>query len=292
MRPISKHLITAFFVFEVTGRLCHAVEVSSFTSVENSTASVAVSSMPAESQPAVWRHSPNTVFGPGEDFKYVIKWGVVVAGRSNLSVQSLEMLADRPVLHIVSEARSSAVVNPFYKVQDRNEAWIDQHALITLRYSKQIREGKFRIEESSELDQIRHRWKTKSYRIDKDRHEEKEGELPPNVLDAFGSLYYVRTLPLEVGLSYTIDVFSGSKVLPLVINVKKREKVSVPAGKFDCFLVEPLLREPGIFISKGKKLEVWITADERRIPVRMRSEVFIGHVAAELTNFTMGTPPN
>ena len=49
-----------------------------------------------------------------------------------------------------------------------------------------------------------------------------------------------------------------------------------------CYRVEPVLRERGIFISKGKKLEVWLTADARHMPVLMRSEIFIGHVSAEL----------
>ena len=54
------------------------------------------------------------------------------------------------------------------------------------------------------------------------------------------------------------------------------------AGKFLCYRVEPILREKGIFISKGKKIEVWMTADARHMPVLMRSEIFIGHVSAEL----------
>ncbi len=106
--------------------------------------------------------------------------------------------------------------------------------------------------------------------------------MPPEVMDSFGSLYYVRTLPLETGQTYTMDVHSGDKIYPLVVHVLKREKAKVPAGKFNCIVVEPVLRGPGIFVSKGKKLQVWLTDDERRLPVRMRSEVFIGHVSAEL----------
>jgi hypothetical protein len=112
--------------------------------------------------------------------------------------------------------------------------------------------------------------------------EDKQGEIPPNVLDVLSSLYYVRSLPLEVGKSFTIDVHSGEKTWPLVVNVIKREKIKVKAGKFMCYRVEPVLRERGIFISKGKKLEVWLTADARHVPVLMRSEIFIGHVSAEL----------
>jgi hypothetical protein len=267
------------------------VSVSTFT-VETSTAvEASTTAVPAPAaSTSTWRTVPNTVFASGEDFQYVIKWGVVVAGYSNLTVPDIQKVGDRLAYHLVSNAHSAGVVNAFYKVHDINETWIDTQALCTLRYEKSIQEGKYRVEETTLLDQVRHRWSTRAFRFDNNSFEQKSGDIPVDALDALGSLYYVRTLPLEVGKSYSLDVHSGDKVYPLVVFVRKREKVRVPAGKFDCFRVEPILRAAGIFISKGKKLEVWITADELRVPVRMRSEVFIGHVSAELTEYNLGAP--
>jgi len=258
----------------------HAREVSSGPMVCPSTFSVQAST--PQISTFTWRTVTNTAFGPGEDFHYVVKWGVVLAGYSNLSVPELIKSNDRPTYHISSTARSGGVVSAFYKVEDHNEVWLDQQSLLTVRYEKHIREGKFEIEQTSLLDQTNRRWKTRSFRVDKNTYEEKEGDMPPNVMDAFGSLYYVRTLPLLPGQTYTMDIHDGDKVYPLAVDVVKREKIKVPAGKFDCIQVEPHLRGPGIFVSKGKKLQVWLTADSRRIPVRMRCEVFIGHVSAEL----------
>ena len=68
--------------------------------------------------------------------------------------------------------------------------------------------------------------------------------------------------------------------------MKRRDTVKVKAGKFDCFVLEPVMREPGIFIHKGKKLEIWVTADERRMPVLMRCDIVIGHISAELVSNT------
>jgi len=237
--------------------------------------------MPSPST-ATWRTVPNSAFVTGEDLRYVVKWGLVVAGYSDLSVKEIVAIDRRPTYHIVSSARSGGVVSAFYKVQDTNEVWLDQGALVTVRYEKRIREGKYQIEASSLLDQIHHRWKTRAYRLDKNSYEEKEGDLPPDVLDAFGSLYYVRTLPLDVDHTYTFDVHDNDKVYPLVVDVLKRETIKVPAGRFDCLRVQVFLRGPGLFVAKGKKLEVWMTADQSHVPVRMRSEIFIGHISAEL----------
>jgi hypothetical protein len=68
-----------------------------------------------------------------------------------------------------------------------------------------------------------------------------------------------------------------------VIRVLRRETVRTPAGAFHCVVVEPGMREEGIFIQKGRKLQIWLTDDERKVPVLMRVEVFFGHVTAELS---------
>ncbi len=229
-------------------------------------------------------------FKEGEDLRFAIRWGKITGGYSSLSIEAIDQVAGRPAYHIVSEARSTGLVDAFYKVRDRNEAWLDTEIPQSLRYEKNIHEGKYRVHEVVTLDQAEHRFVQKEVRLDKNTTEEKQGSIPPNVLDVLGSLYVVRTLPLEVGKSFTIDVHSGDKSWPLLVKVTKRERVKVKAGKFDCYRVEPVLREPGIFMSKGKKLEVWITADARRMPVLMRSEIFIGHVSAELVRHQIRPP--
>jgi hypothetical protein len=260
------------------------VSLSSFT-LEGTTVTIASSS---------WRSVPNAAFHAGEDMFYVIRWGVITGGYSTLSVHGLDEVEGRRAYHLVEQAHSAGWVDAFYTVHDRNDAWLDAQSLATLRYEKRIREGHYQVQETVTVNQLQHRLRDHSYRVDKKTYEDKELPVPPNVLDVLGSLYYVRTSSLTVGDSYTLDVYSSGKVWPLVVKVIRREKVSVPAGKFDCFRVEPLLREQGIFITKGRKLEVWLTADERHMPVLMRSEVFIGHVAALLVSYhtlVEGPPP-
>jgi hypothetical protein len=231
-----------------------------------------------------------TAFQQGEDLKFVIKWGVVKGGYSTLKVQNTETIEGQPTYHVVAEAHSTGMVDTFYKVNDRNETWVQPQTRSSVKYSRKIQEGKYRLDEQVVLDQKEKKYHLSAYRHDKNKHINYDGDIPANVLDVLGSFYYVRTLPLEVGKTFTLDVHSGTQVYPLQVKVKKRQMVSVKAGKFDCFLVEPELRSPGIFIAKGKKLEVFLTADERRMPVLMRSEIFIGHVRAELVSHRTVTP--
>jgi hypothetical protein len=106
-------------------------------------------------------------------------------------------------------------------------------------------------------------------------------EVPRYVQDILSSFYYVRTLPMEIGSYFDIDNLSDKTVYPLRILIHKKEKIKVPAGEFKCIQVEPVIRGEGIFNQKGR-LKIWLTDDERKIPVLMKSEVFIGSVDAKL----------
>ncbi len=236
----------------------------------------ASTALPEQTRPVLPEH---------EELSFVLRWGIVTGGHATLSIQGIEMYQGKPAYHLTSYAHSTGVVDTLYQVEDHSDAWVDTGTLVTFRYQKIVKEGKYHLQEGADFDPASGHFYQQSYRFDKKRCELREGPLPPDTRDVFGSLYYLRTLPMEVGQTYTINVLSGDKLWPMVVKVKKREKVKVRAGKFDCFLVEPALKQPGIFVAKGKKVEVWLTADDRRMPVRMRSEVAIGHVAAELERY-------
>ena len=76
------------------------------------------------------------------------------------------------------------------------------------------------------------------------------------------------------------------KNYPLEVKVVKRETVSTPVGRFKCLKVEPVLRASGIFQHKGT-LTVWLTDDERKLPVLMRSKVAIGAISAIITKIEL-----
>ena len=95
------------------------------------------------------------------------------------------------------------------------------------------------------------------------------------------SFYYVRTVPLKVKKAFDIDNYGDGKLYPLKVLVHKKMRVEVPAGVFDCIVVEPVIRGEGIFNQKGR-MAIWLTDDERRIPVLMKSKVLIGSIDVRL----------
>lgn len=261
-----------------------AVRASSASAVSASSSSAQA---PAVSTPAV---AASTVplqvpWKVGEKLSFNIIYGILDAGEATLTVKNVtdvpELEPKVQAYHFVATARSTPFVDVFYKVRDRNESWLDTNRWLSHRFEQHNHEGKYILDQVVQFD-----WRNLHF---KDTENVKgrapkveEGPLSVPALDTLSVLYAARSRPLKEGEEFSLDVHSG-RYWPISVKVLKRETVKVPAGTFDCFLVEPYLRERGLFVQKGKKLWVWMTADDRHIPVKMRAEIFIGSVAAELT---------
>jgi len=217
-------------------------------------------------------------FGVGETLVFELKYGFIAAGDAVMMIQELATERGRLCYHIVSVAESKPFFSVFFRVRDVAESYMDVRDLVSLRFEKHIQEGDFRSDDVALFDQDRH---VALY--------PKRDQLVPLSLaaqDILSSLYYVRMMDLEVGGSVSIENHADKKNYPLEIQVLRRERVDVPAGTFDCVVVEPKLKGAGLFRHSGR-LWVWLTDDERHLPVLMKSKVIIGSVAAVLTDYRL-----
>lgn len=219
-----------------------------------------------------------------ESLVFDVSWGLLSVGQATLSVEDVVDFGGRPAYHIVSRAVSNKFCDAFYKVRDLNESWLDAHELTGLGYSKKLREGHFLRDEWVLYDGKGH-WLSKTTNSDGSYHH-RTGTAPLRVQDVLSSIYFVRAQELKEGAEIVVDV-NTRETWPLVVKVIKKESVKVPAGKFEAWLVEPMLRQEGIFIQKGKRLRLWLTADERKTPVMMKVEVFFGHITAKLRHMAV-----
>lgn len=215
-------------------------------------------------------------FGEGEKLVFNVQYGIVNAGEATLEVRNISIFDSISCYNIVSNARTNDVFSVFFKVRDRFVSLMDTTALVSVRYESNIREGKFRRQESVVFDQKTHR----AYYDDKDM------PIAPRTQDVLSSMYYVRALPLEPGQNIALANHTGGKNYPLLIKVLGRERVTVEAGTFDCLVLEPFLRGPAIFQQKGR-VTVWVTDDQYKIPVLVKSKVVIGAVSAVLKSYQL-----
>ena len=111
--------------------------------------------------------------------------------------------------------------------------------------------------------------------------------IPSGSFDPLSMLFLFRTKALAPGFEFAAPVTDGEKSITGTAKVVKRETIKTPAGEFDTLLVEPDVRNIGGVFRKSPNatLQVWITNDARRIPVRVKSKVAVGHFSMELTGY-------
>ncbi|MCX5779132.1 MAG: DUF3108 domain-containing protein [Elusimicrobia bacterium] len=222
----------------------------------------------------VWRTERQSGFSPQETLKFNVRWQFITVGSASMEVRGIDAINGRLAYHIYTEAKTAAFFDNFYKVRDTNESWIDIQSLCSLQFASHISEAGHRRDETLIFHHPRQQYSIVE--------SSKSGTTPLWVQDVLSALYYIRCQELVVGKEFSVDAQSGDKAWPLKVKVLKKEKVKVDAGTFDCFVVEPAVREgAGLFQAKGK-LWVWLTADDRKLPVLMKSKIAVGSIAAEL----------
>lgn len=189
--------------------------------------------------------------------------------------------------HIISTARSSKFFDAFYKVRDKVETFVDTRGIFSWTFKKRLREGGYKFDLLVDYQQahglariVRTRYyDDEPLRIKK--RDKLEINIPLYVVDILASFYYVRTQKLEVGMPLYMSNQDNRSVYDLQVIVQRKERVSVDAGKFNCIVVKPQLKGEGLFQQKGD-LWVWLSDDQYKIPVQMKSKIAVGSITTEL----------
>ncbi|MEX2608384.1 MAG: DUF3108 domain-containing protein [Gemmatimonadota bacterium] len=224
-------------------------------------------------------------FGPGEKTVYNVKYGIAgTVGEASLSVPQLAEIRGQPVYLIDFRMKASALFGAL-KVNDHFQSWFDVRRLHSHRYHQDVHEVNYKRVRTVDFFTDRGIWEQ--------RQEGKEmlvGELPTDLpLDDISFLYFVRTVPLEVGRTYTFRRYWKEDGNPVTLEVLRRERVKVEAGEFDTIVVRPIIQTDGMF-SEGGKAEIYFSDDERRLVVQLKTKFGPASVDLQLKSYTPGQP--
>jgi hypothetical protein len=144
-------------------------------------------------------------------------------------------------------------------------------------YRERIREGWTRFHKEAVFD----REKMAVHTRDFIKQSETTQKITGQTYDTLSSFFFFRSMPMQVGKSYFIEIFDCKRLWNTEVQVLRREQVETPLGIFKTVLIKPIMKFEGIFARTGD-MYIWLTDDERRIPVQMKSKVKIGNITATL----------
>ncbi len=229
----------------------------------------------------------NFAFGFGEKLEYRMHYGPFNAGYASLEIMPEPVLLNgRKTMNIKCSARSSKTIDALYnKVRNDYESFLDVDAMVPVKYTKKIEEGKYRDSDFALFDHDNRRINTKKGNI---------SDAPYQVQDLVSVYYWSRLWDVtnaKIGDTYPTEFYMDGKVYNYSIKFLGREKVKVDAGKFNAIKIRPQVKSGDLFKSEDA-LTIWVSDDDNHMVLKVESEIFIGSVAMSLTGYqNLKNPP-
>ncbi len=207
-----------------------------------------------------------------EKLTYDIYWYGIYAGNAVLESEN-----KNGILKITSTVHSSPFVSAFYRVEDFAECIITNGYPFKLRLK--TKEGNH-ISDKETIFDIK---SGKVIFINYLKGKSKEHNLPNNpVWDILSGFFYLRTNQLDVSKQYYVDIFDSNKFFRTEVDILKRENIqNTVIGETSALLIKPILKSEGLFKKTGD-IYIWLTDDQRKIPVRIETKIPVGNIIAEL----------
>lgn len=227
----------------------------------------------------LWAPAAAFALNVPEKLYYDLTWTGIKAGTA-----TQEIVDDGNSIRVISTARSADWISVFFPVEDRVESTLNKVQAPSLglprHFRMKVREGSHRRDKEIIFDHE----KGKAHYTDHLNGEKAVIDILQNTYDTYSSFYYIRTLKLEVGKSVFVNILDNKQLWNVEVQVLKKEKVDTIFGEVDTILIKPLIKSEGIFQRKGA-IYIWLTDDDRRIPVKMKTKVTIGSITATLVKY-------
>jgi len=218
-------------------------------------------------------------FKPGEKLKYVLHYGLLNAGIAELEVKNSTRKFDRrKALNMVGKGWTTGATDWFFTVNDHYETFMDTERMESLLFIRRVNEGGFLINQDYYFEQDSNKVRTQN---------NIEYHVPEGVQDMLSTFYYARTIDYsnaKMNDVFTIPAFVDDKVEYLRIKYKGKERIKVRNGEYDCLKFNPIVLEGRVF-KDDDDLTVWISDDDNKIPILIKSKILVGSIKAELSEY-------
>jgi hypothetical protein len=218
-------------------------------------------------------------FKGGEWLRYKMSYsGFLRAGTAILEVEET-VLNGNKVFYTKGSGWTSGLIKWFFKVEDVYESYFDKDTIKPYVFKRKIDEGGYK----------KHRITNFDYNANKayvqDFLKQKDTTIPfSNVQDILSSFYYLRNQDvkgLKRGDEIAIDMFMDSQVYPFKLRFLGKEVLNTKFGKIKTLVFRPLVQSGRIFKAQ-ESVTIWITDDYNKIPIKMKADLSVGSLRAEL----------
>jgi hypothetical protein len=224
-----------------------------------------------------------SAFDVGEWFKFRIHYGLVTAGYATLEVKE-STRNNKKVFHAVGKGYTTGMSRWFFKVDDNYESYFDKNTGKPYQFVRKIDEGGYTKNQEGFFNQDKNTVLVKDYK----NNTNAVFETPEQVQDIVSTFYYLRNHPnvdkLKVGESINVDMFFDNETTKFRLKYIGREDLDTKFGTVPCMIFRPLVQTGRVF-KEQESLTVWISADDNKVPIRIKASLMVGSLKADLDAF-------
>jgi hypothetical protein len=217
-------------------------------------------------------------FNGREKFVYKAKWSGIEAGEAVVESLPFEYVNGRRFFHFVMTAQTNSVIDYLYVLRDRQDSYVDQDFTHSVQYEQRT------MGKNPREAVVYFNWKQMNATYVNFGEPQKPVSIVPGTFDPLSLFFAIRTHDLREGNSIQIPITDGKKLIPTKARVKGREKIVVNERTYDTYVVVPDFDMRKAFEKDQANFKFWITADERRIPVKIESRLKFGKIVLELVS--------
>jgi hypothetical protein len=235
--------------------------------------------------------APDLALGDHESLTYHVSWVVVPgAGQIKLSAHAATDARGAPQLRIISTTATRGLARLLLQFDARAESLFDLGSgrLVWLAESSDTNGDK--AAHTVAFDYAR---RTANYANSLVAEPVRALPMPPgNPTDLITCLLVARTWNLRPGQQHDALVLFNDDFYLLTVHALRYEQLTTSLGTFNTVVMEPRMEKTpplGMF-KRGSTVRVWISQDDRRLPVRFQVHFKFGSGIATLTDYHPPTP--
>jgi len=218
----------------------------------------------------------------GEWLQYKMSYsGFLKAGSATLELKDT-IMNDKKVYHAVGFGETSTVIGWFFKVRDTYESYFDTENPKPYLFKRDVYEGGHIIKRNITFNQDK-----KVATVEDFKYKTVKDFTFDNVQDMISAVYYLRninTKKLKVGDEIKLNMFFDSKTYPFKLKFLGTEIIRTKFGKIKTLKMRPIVQAGRVF-KESESVTIWVTADDNKIPIKLKASLAVGSLRAELKAF-------
>ncbi len=218
--------------------------------------------------------------GGGESATYEARWSGIPVATATINASPIVM-DGKKLYEVKIQAQTWKYLELIWKMRDSIESIFEAGTLQPRRFIFRQRENRKKIDTTASFDHESKKWKVHRQEGTKLRQYE---FVSTNTFDPISAVYLMRSLDFKVGETIQLEVFGGKSRYLVVLEIASKERVALKNGEFDAYKIIPRITNVtrSGYAGRVREATVWISADEKRKPLKIVSQVFIGSVNIEV----------